>query len=87
MANLNGFVRGLCSPYDCNSQLQLANGSNVARFRRIDKDQPNVHHDALEFPSADIVLVHRLCLGQRLTVLQLPAPAPLSSKQDELFIV
>jgi hypothetical protein len=59
----------------------------VARFRRIDKDQPNVHHDALEFPSADIVLVHRLCLGQRLTVLQLPAPAPLSSKQDELFIV
>src|SRR6266576_3000896 len=36
-------------------------------------DRPNVHHDALEFPSGQIVLVTRLCEGQRATVLQLPA--------------
>jgi hypothetical protein len=47
----------------------------VARFRQIDKEQPDTHHDAFEFPSGHIVMVHRLCLGQRVTVLQLPAPA------------
>lgn len=46
----------------------------VARFRQIDRDRPDVHHDALEFASGRIVLVHRLCPGQTVTVLQLPAP-------------
>lgn len=49
----------------------------VARFRRIEPDQADVHHDALEFPTGKIVLIHRLCSGQRVTVLQLPAmPQP-----------
>jgi hypothetical protein len=38
-------------------------------------DQPCVHHDALEFPDGKIVLVTRLCEGQRATVLQMPAAA------------
>jgi hypothetical protein len=38
-----------------------------------DKDQSNVHHDALEFPDGKIVLLTHLCEGQRATVLQLPA--------------
>jgi hypothetical protein len=45
----------------------------VARFRQVDMDQPHVHHDALEFPTGQIVLLTRLCEGQRATVLQLPA--------------
>jgi hypothetical protein len=45
----------------------------VARFRQINMDQLHVHHDALEFPNGELVLVHRLCEGQQLTVLQLPA--------------
>jgi hypothetical protein len=48
-------------------------GQRVARFRQIDIDQPCVHHDALEFPDGKIVLVTRLCAGQRATVLQMPA--------------
>jgi hypothetical protein len=32
-----------------------------------------VHHDALEFPDGQIVLVTRLTPGQTATVLQLPA--------------
>ena len=48
-------------------------GHKVARFRQINVDQPTVHHDALEFPDGQIVLVTRLCEGQRATVLQLPA--------------
>ena len=31
------------------------------------------HHDALEFPDGHVVLLTRLCVGQRATVLQLPA--------------
>jgi ClpX C4-type zinc finger len=40
-----------------------------------DMDRPNMHHDALEFPDGQIVLVTRLCEGQHATVLQLPASA------------
>lgn len=45
----------------------------VARLRQIDLDNPHVHHDVLEFPDGQIVLVTRLIAGQMATVLQLPA--------------
>jgi hypothetical protein len=50
-------------------------GTKVARFRQINKEEPRVHHDALEFPDGQIVLLTRLCVGQHATVLQLPAQA------------
>ena len=34
-----------------------------------------VHHDVLEFPDGQVVLLTRLIEGQRATVLQLPAEA------------
>jgi hypothetical protein len=45
----------------------------VARFRQVNQDQPNVHHDALELPDGEIVLVTKLAGGQHATVLQMPA--------------
>jgi hypothetical protein len=45
----------------------------VARFRQLNTDKPTVHHDALEFPNGETVLVTRLYEGQHATVLQLPA--------------
>jgi hypothetical protein len=43
-------------------------------------DNPCTHHDAIEFPDGQIVLLTHLCVGQHATVLQLPArttaPAP-----------
>ena len=36
----------------------------MARFQQVNKDKPNVHHDALEFPNGQIVVVTRLCEGQ-----------------------
>ena len=48
-------------------------GHSTAIFRQINKDEPRVHHDALEFPDGQIVLLTRLCEGQEATVLQLPA--------------
>ena len=48
-------------------------GHKVARFRQINMHDPHVHHDALEFPGGQVVLVTRLTPSQRATVLQLPA--------------
>jgi hypothetical protein len=47
--------------------------STVARFRQINLHRRDTHHDALEFSDGTIVLLTRLCPGQRATVLQLPA--------------
>jgi hypothetical protein len=47
----------------------------VARFRQVKLDNPHTHHDALEFPDGQVVLLTRLCVGQHATVLQLPAIA------------
>jgi hypothetical protein len=55
----------------------------VARFRQVDVDQPNIHHDALEFPKGQIVLVNRLCEGQHATVLQLPASTRAPNEAEE----
>ena len=45
----------------------------VARFRQVNTDRLDTHHDALEFPNGRMVLITRLCEGQTATVLQLPA--------------
>src|SRR5260370_12088306 len=45
----------------------------TAIFRQINKDKVAAHHDALEFPDGQIVLLTFLCEGQKATVLQLPA--------------
>ena len=47
--------------------------AKVARFRQVHMDKPYIHHDALEFPDGQVVLVTRLVEGQRAAVLQLPA--------------
>jgi len=44
----------------------------TAIFRQINKDNPHTHHDALEFPDGQIVLLTGLDEGQEATVLQLP---------------
>jgi hypothetical protein len=55
----------------------------VARFRQVNIDNPNTHHDALEFPNGQIVLLNRLCEGQHVTVLQLPA-SPRTMREGEV---
>jgi hypothetical protein len=44
----------------------------VARFRKIDPHNAYRHHDALELPDGNVILVTQLSSGQRVTVLQLP---------------
>jgi hypothetical protein len=45
----------------------------TAIFRQINKNLQYAHHDALEFPDGQIVLLTSLLKGQEATVLQLPA--------------
>jgi hypothetical protein len=44
-------------------------------FRQINRHDPMHHHDALEFPDGQVVLLTFLKEGQQATVLQLPAAA------------
>ena len=46
--------------------------SKTAIFRKINQDKPVAHHDALEFPNGEVVLLTYLEEGHKLTVLQLP---------------
>ena len=55
-------------------------GQRLARFRQINMDTPTSHHDAVEFPDGQILLLTRLCEGQRATVLQLPATAAVAKE-------
>jgi hypothetical protein len=48
-------------------------GTKLARFRQINVGRLMAHHDALEFPDGETVLLTRMCEGQHATVLQLPA--------------
>jgi hypothetical protein len=54
----------------------------TAIFRKINLDNPRAHHDALEFPNGELVLLTFLAEGQQATVLQLPAVA-VGSKAPE----
>jgi hypothetical protein len=57
-------------------------GQKLARFRQINLEQPNVHHDSLEFPEGQVVLLTQLDEGQHATVLQLPA-SPRATNEAE----
>ena len=55
----------------------------LGRFRQINTHDPNVHHDAIEFPNGKVVLVTKLRKGQTATVLQLPVLAqPVDVKAE-----
>lgn len=55
----------------------------LARFRQINMDNAVTHHDALEFPDGQVILLTRLSEGQHATVLQLPASPRSVSEAEE----
>jgi hypothetical protein len=54
----------------------------TAIFRQINKDEPRTHHDALEFPDGQFVLLTDLIEGQEATVLQLPAQPATAAEAE-----
>jgi len=57
-------------------------GETLARFRQVNMDKPHEHHDALEFPNGEFVLLTRLCDGQCATILQLPNARHLAEEVE-----
>jgi hypothetical protein len=62
-------------------------GASVARLRHVNEGKPYMHHDALELPSGQVVLLTALCQGQRATVIQLPATERMVAREDTPSIV
>jgi hypothetical protein len=54
----------------------------TAIFRQVNQEKKWAHHDALEFPDGEIVLLTILKEGQQATVLQLPASAGVKVTQS-----
>jgi hypothetical protein len=54
----------------------------TAIFRQINKERALTHHDALEFPDGQLVLLTNLWEGQEAVVLQLPAQPMIASETD-----
>jgi hypothetical protein len=56
----------------------------TAIFRQVNMDNPQTHHDAVEFPDGHVVLLTDVFADQLATVLQLPAqPLPATEAADE----
>jgi hypothetical protein len=55
----------------------LSKGSNsrVAVFRKVNPHLISTHHDALELPNGQVILINSLRRGQRARVVQLPVGA------------
>jgi len=54
-------------------EIQARVDHTTAIFRQVNKHNPRTHHDALEFPDGQTVLLTDVFEGQEATVLQLPA--------------
>ena len=68
--------------YQTTLMFRANTGHPVAIFRQINKGAPHIHHDALEFPDGEIVLLTRLCEGQKATVLTLPTQPKASAEAE-----
>jgi hypothetical protein len=69
-----------CSPRGLFAWKPRVLNHTTAIFRQVNKDNPRTHHDALEFPDGQMVLLTDLWEGQEATVLQLPAQ-PLTAAE------
>ena len=58
-------------------------GHTVAIFRQVNEGVLHINHDALEFPDGEIVLLTRLCEGQKATVLTLPTQSKTANKEAQ----
>jgi hypothetical protein len=75
---LPGTELAFATPVRCSGRGLLAWKVKVinhttAIFRQVNKDNPRTHHDALELPDGQMVLLNDVFEGQEATVLQLPA--------------
>jgi hypothetical protein len=73
--------------YQTTLMFRTDTGHTVAIFRQINKGALHIHHDALEFPDGEIVLLTRLCEGQKATVLTLPTQPKTAAEAEVQYRV
>jgi hypothetical protein len=78
-----GFDKAIKLRWSYNEGTRFEGQFTTAIFRQRDKDKPNVHHDVLEMPDGQQVLLTHLEEGQNATVLQLPAAPKTEKEADE----
>jgi len=78
-----GFDQAIKLRWSYNEGTSFEGQFTTAIFRQRDKDKPNVHHDVLEMPDGQQVLLTHLEEGQNATVLQLPAAPETEKEADE----
>ena len=66
----------------CGSSHLKNSGHKVAIFRQINKERLATHHDAMETPDGETVLLTLLCGDQHATVLQLPAKPKTDAERE-----
>ena len=84
---LPGTELAFAKPVECRSGGLLGWGRRTldhrtAIFRQINKERLAAHHDALEFPDGQIVLLSILSEDQEAVVLQLPAKPATASEAE-----
>ena len=84
---LPGTELAFANPVECRTAGLLGWGRKVtghrtAIFRQINKERPAAHHDTLEFPDRQFILLTDLVEGQEAVVLQLPARPTTAGKQS-----
>ena len=78
-----GFDKAIKLRWSYNAGKSFEGQFTTAIFRQRAKDKPNVHHDVLEMPDGQQVLLTHLEEGQNATVLQLPAAPKTEKEADE----
>ena len=78
-----GFDKAIKLRWSYNEGTRFEGQFTTAIFRQRDKDKPNVHHDVLEMPDGQQVLLTHLEEGQNATVLQLPTAPKTEKEADE----
>ena len=69
---LPGTELAFSNPVVIGNWLSRRSLGKTAVFRQVDREIPRTHHDALEFPNGETVLLTCLAEYQNATVLQLP---------------
>ena len=73
-----------CEPTDFFGWRKKVMKYTTAVFRQVNKQRAVAHHhDALEFPDGQVVLLTFLCEGQQATVLQLPAEPKTADEREK----
>ena len=75
------------SAHVCGRGAEISSPTRLLFSAKVNQDCPHVHHDALEFPDGELVLLTYLMEGQEATVLQLPADAVGSKAQQRAAYV